>query len=127
MYFNYFPLQEYLGFTLGDEAALLLAAQHMESLISKLGMAIEIMDQFPTCGAQSASGSPANVVKVQLKRHPSGSNLKEYFGGHIEIEPHALVQAIEKYRVVRDYGRVRRDDFDDLDGNILEARNMVKL
>ena len=59
MYFNYFALQEYIGFTPGDEATLLLAAQHMESLISKLGMAIEIMKQFPTCGAQSASGSPS--------------------------------------------------------------------
>jgi hypothetical protein len=59
MYFNYFALQEYLGFTPWDEATLLLAAQHMESLISKLGMAIEIMEQFPACGAQSTSGSPS--------------------------------------------------------------------
>jgi hypothetical protein len=114
MYFNYFALQEYLGFTPWDEATLLLAAQHMESLISKLRMVIEIMEQFPTCEEQSASGSPANVIKVQLnKRHPSSINLKEYFGGDIEIEPHALVLSIEKYFIVRDYGRVRRDDFDD--------------
>jgi hypothetical protein len=44
MYFKYFALQEYLGYTPGNEATLLLAAQHMESLISKLGMAIEIME-----------------------------------------------------------------------------------
>lgn len=126
MYFNYFALQEYLGFTPGDEETLLLASQHMD-LISKLGMAIEIMEQFPTCGAQSASGSPANAIKVQLKRHTSSNNLKEYYGEHIKIVPHALVQAIEKYLIVRDYGRVRRDDFDDLDDNLLEARSMVKL
>jgi hypothetical protein len=126
MYFNYFALQEYLGYTPGNEDSLLLAAQNMESLISKLGTAIEIMEQFSTCGAQSASGSPA-VIKVQLKRHPSTSNLKQYFGGPIEIEPHALVLSVEKYLITRDYGRVRRDDFDDLEGNLLEARNMVKL
>jgi hypothetical protein len=69
----------------------------------------------------------SNVIKVQLKRHPSSSNLKQYFCEHIEIEPHALVLSIEKFLIVRDYGRVRRDDFDDLDGNLLESRNMVKL
>lgn len=74
----------------------------MESLIFKFQIAIEIMEQFPTCEEQSASGSPANVIKVQLKRHPSSINLKEYFGGHIEIEPHVLVLSIEKYLIVRD-------------------------
>jgi hypothetical protein len=126
MYFKYFALQEYLGYTPGNEETLLLAAQNMESLISKLGTAIEIMEKFPTRGAQSASGSPA-VIKVQLKRDPSTSNLKQYFGGQIEIEPHALVLSVEKYLIVRDYGRLRRYDFDDLEGNLLEAQNMVKL
>jgi hypothetical protein len=111
--FKLFCLAGISRFYTGDEATLLLAAQHMESLISKLRMVIEIMEQFPTCEEQSASGSPANVIKVQLKRHPSSINLKEYFGGDIEIEPHALVLSIEKFLIVRDYGRVRRDDFDD--------------
>ncbi len=50
----------------------------MESLISKLGTAIEIMEKFPTRGAQSASGSPA-VIKVQLKRDPLGCFIFDFF------------------------------------------------
>jgi len=44
--------------------------------------------------------------------------VKQWKGGPVKIDPLALVQAIERYLVVRGYGRVREDDEDsDDDGS----------
>lgn len=49
-------------------------------------------------------------LKCSLQRHPSCNNLKQWRGGPVKIDPLALVQAIERYLVIRGYGRVREDD-----------------
>ena len=48
--------------------------------------------------------------QCNLQRHPDCTNLKQWKGGTVKIDPLALVQAIERYLVVRGYGRVRDKD-----------------
>lgn len=45
-----------------------------------------------------------------MQRHPDCTNLKQWKGGSVKIDPLALVQAIERYLVVRGYGRIRGHD-----------------
>ena len=46
-------------------------------------------------------------VQCQLQRHSSCSNLKQWKGGPVKIDPLALVQAIERYLVMRGYGHTK--------------------
>lgn len=50
-----------------------------------------------------------------MQRHPECTNLKQWKGGTVKIDPLALVQAIERYLVVRGYGRLRDKDSGDSD------------
>lgn len=63
-----------------------------------------------------------NLVVVlhqcNLQRHPDCSNLKQWKGGTVKIDPLALVQAIERYLVVRGYGGIRADSEDDSEEDI---------
>lgn len=54
-------------------------------------------------------------LKCNLQRHPDCNNLKQWKGGTVKIDPLALVQAIERYLVVRGYGRLRDKDTADSD------------
>lgn len=38
--------------------------------------------------------------------------MRKWRGGAVKIDPLALVQAIERYLVIRGYGRIRQDDED---------------
>lgn len=49
-------------------------------------------------------------LQCNLQRHPDCTNLKQWKGGSVKIDPLALVQAIERYLVVRGYGRIRGHD-----------------
>lgn len=40
-------------------------------------------------------------LKCNLQRHPDCNNLKQWKGGTVKIDPLALVQAIERYLIVR--------------------------
>jgi E3 ubiquitin-protein ligase TRIP12 len=53
--------------------------------------------------------------QCNLQRHPDCTNLKQWKGGTVKIDPLALVQAIERYLVVRGYGRLRDKDSADSD------------
>ena len=46
--------------------------------------------------------------QCHLQRHPDCKNLRQWKGGPVKIDPLALVQAIERYLVMRGYGRVRQ-------------------
>lgn len=46
--------------------------------------------------------------QCNLQRHASCNHLKQWHGGPVKIDPLALVQAIERYLVMRGYGRVRQ-------------------
>ena len=47
------------------------------------------------------------LLQCNLQRHPDCNNLKQWKGGTVKIDPLALVQAIERYLMVRGYGRIR--------------------
>lgn len=50
-----------------------------------------------------------------MQRHPECNSLKQWKGGTVKIDPLALVQAIERYLVVRGYARLRDKDSGDSD------------
>ena len=46
-------------------------------------------------------------LQCNLQRHPDCKNLRQWKGGPVKIDPLALVQAIERYLVMRGYSRIR--------------------
>uniref|UniRef100_A0A672HBC7 E3 ubiquitin-protein ligase n=1 Tax=Salarias fasciatus TaxID=181472 RepID=A0A672HBC7_SALFA len=104
------------------------------ALVHKMNSCLSQMEQFPVKvhdfpsgngnGSRSLTGSQAlkffntHQLKCQLQRHPDCTNVKQWKGGPVKIDPLALVQAIERYLVVRGYGRIREEDEDsDDDGS----------
>ena len=57
-------------------------------------------------------------LQCNLQRHPDCSNLRQWKGGTVKIDPLALVQAIERYLVVRGYGGIRTDSEEDSEEDI---------
>eukprot|EP00794_Sanderia_malayensis_P011042 gene11042-12207_t len=112
----------------------------LPSLVQKLNLCISQLEQFPVkChefpGAGSGSrGTSAlrffntHQIKCNLQRHVDCHNVRQWKGGTVKIDPLALVQAVERYLVIRGFGRVREhgddddtDDDDGTDGEIDEA------
>uniref|UniRef100_A0A2K5S3F9 E3 ubiquitin-protein ligase n=1 Tax=Cebus imitator TaxID=2715852 RepID=A0A2K5S3F9_CEBIM len=106
------------------------------ALVHKMNNCLSQMEQFPVKvhdfpsgngtggsfslnrGSQALKFFNTHQLKCQLQRHPDCANVKQWKGGPVKIDPLALVQAIERYLVVRGYGRVREDDEDsDDDGS----------
>ncbi|XP_064639626.1 E3 ubiquitin-protein ligase TRIP12-like isoform X2 [Lineus longissimus] len=94
----------------------------LHPLTTKLIGCLHQLEQFqvkvhdlPGGGASSGRGSNAlkffntHQLKCNLQRHPECSNLRQWRGGPVKIDPLALTQAIERYLVMRGYGRVRPD------------------
>lgn len=52
-------------------------------------------------GSQALKFFNTHQLKCQLQRHPECANVKQWKGGPVKIDPLALVQAIERYLVVR--------------------------
>ncbi|XP_018423867.1 PREDICTED: E3 ubiquitin-protein ligase TRIP12 isoform X7 [Nanorana parkeri] len=109
---------------------------HLLALVHKMNNCLSQMEQFPVkvhdfpsgngtgsryalnLGSQALKFFNTHQLKCQLQRHPDCTNVKQWKGGPVKIDPLALVQAIERYLVVRGYGRVREDDEDsDDDGS----------
>ncbi|XP_050295827.1 E3 ubiquitin-protein ligase TRIP12 isoform X2 [Anthonomus grandis grandis] len=100
----------------------------MGALVSKLNGCVSQLEQFPVkvhdLPASSGAGRGdtsalkffnTHQLKCLLQRHPSCHNLKQWKGGTVKIDPLALVHAIEKYLIVRGYGRLRDKDSADSD------------
>ena len=47
------------------------------------------------------------MLQCSLQRHPDCRNLRQWRGGPVKIDPLALVQAIERYLVMKGYGRLK--------------------
>ncbi|XP_063224587.1 E3 ubiquitin-protein ligase TRIP12 isoform X2 [Bacillus rossius redtenbacheri] len=101
----------------------------MSALVAKLSGCVSQLEQFPVkvhdlpAGSGSGRGGGTSALrffnthqlKCNLQRHPECSNLKQWKGGTVKIDPLALVQAIERYLVVRGYGRLKDKDSGDSD------------
>ncbi|CAG9769753.1 unnamed protein product [Ceutorhynchus assimilis] len=100
----------------------------MSALVLKLNGCVSQLEQFPVkvhdLPANSGAGRGGtsalkffntHQLKCNLQRHPDCNNLKQWKGGTVKIDPLALVQAIERYLVVRGYGRLRDKDTADSD------------
>lgn len=94
------------------------------ALINKLNCCISQLEQFPVkvhdlpAGAGSTTALKffnTHQLKCHLQRHPDCTNLKQWKGGTVKIDPLAMVQAIERYLVVRGYARIRDKDIADSD------------
>ncbi|KAK3801055.1 hypothetical protein RRG08_013451 [Elysia crispata] len=96
-------------------------------LVSKLMACLHQLEQFqvkvhdlPGGGTGGSRGGNAlkffttHQLKCQLQRHPACSTLKQWKGGPVKIDPLALVQAIEKYLLVRGFGKAREGADEDL-------------
>lgn len=60
------------------------------------------LNSFWSCrGSQALKFFNTHQLKCQLQRHPDCTNVKQWKGGPVKIDPLALVQAIERYLVVR--------------------------
>ncbi|KAL8586262.1 hypothetical protein ACOMHN_003777 [Nucella lapillus] len=97
----------------------------LSHLVTKLMACLHQLEQFqvkvhdiPGGGSVSGRGTNAlkffstHQLKCQLQRHPSCTNLKQWKGGPVKIDPLALVQAIERYLVMRGYGHAKDGDDD---------------
>uniref|UniRef100_A0AAY5KJU9 E3 ubiquitin-protein ligase n=1 Tax=Esox lucius TaxID=8010 RepID=A0AAY5KJU9_ESOLU len=94
------------------------------SLVHKMNNCLSQMEQFPvkvhdfpsgngngSRGSQALKFFNTHQLKCQLQRHPDCTNVKQWKGGPVKIDPLALVQAIERYLVVRgEYKPVREDE-----------------
>ncbi|KAK3095400.1 hypothetical protein FSP39_014206 [Pinctada imbricata] len=99
----------------------------LSPLVSKLIGCLHQLEQFQVKvhdlpGGSTSSGRGSNALrffnthqlKCNLQRHPSCTTLRQWKGGPVKIDPLALVQAIERYLVIRGYGRLKPDGDDDL-------------
>ncbi|XP_026293450.2 E3 ubiquitin-protein ligase TRIP12 [Frankliniella occidentalis] len=98
------------------------------ALVNKLSGCVSQLEQFPVkvhdlpagtgtgrAGTSALKFFNTHQLKCNLQRHPDCQNLKQWKGGTVKIDPLALVQAIERYLVVRGYGRLRDKDTGDSD------------
>ncbi|ELU17507.1 hypothetical protein CAPTEDRAFT_164474 [Capitella teleta] len=95
-------------------------APPLSHLVSKLLGCFHHLEQFQVKvhdlpGSSNNSGRGSNALrffnthqlKCNLQRHPGCTNLRQWKGGPVKIDPLALVQAIERYLVMRGYGRLK--------------------
>ncbi|CAL1261818.1 unnamed protein product [Larinioides sclopetarius] len=105
-----------------------LDSSPLVALVCKLNACVSQLEQFavkvhdlPGAGNVGGRGTSAlkffntHQLKCNLQRHPACSNLRQWRGGPVKIDPLALVQAIERYLVIRGYGRVKDDEDDGSD------------
>ncbi|XP_076344228.1 E3 ubiquitin-protein ligase TRIP12-like isoform X3 [Tachypleus tridentatus] len=106
-----------------------LDSSSLSALVAKLNACISQLEQFlvkvydlPGGGGAGSSRGTSTLkffnthqLKCNLQRYPSCSNLRQWRGGPVKIDPLALVQAIERYLVIRGYGRIKDDDDDGSD------------
>ncbi|XP_072935782.1 E3 ubiquitin-protein ligase TRIP12 isoform X2 [Epargyreus clarus] len=92
----------------------------LAALVGKVNACVSHLEQFPVrvhdLPARPATATSAlkffntHQLMCDLKRHPSCTNLKQWKGGVVRIDPLALVQAIERYLAQRGYASSRARD-----------------
>ncbi|XP_041974550.1 E3 ubiquitin-protein ligase TRIP12 [Aricia agestis] len=87
----------------------------LAALVSRVNACVSHLEQFPVRVHDLPARPATSALKFfnthqlmcDLKRHPSCSNLKQWKGGVVRIDPLALVQAIERYLAQRGYAQPR--------------------
>ncbi|XP_050539667.1 E3 ubiquitin-protein ligase TRIP12 isoform X2 [Daktulosphaira vitifoliae] len=113
--FTGFPLQSHEHFIYNTNNN---NSRPFSALIGKLGSCVSQLEQFPVKVHDLSTGAGNSALKFfnthQLKcllqRHPECSNLKQWKSGTVKIDPLALVQAIERYLVVRGFAHIRENN-----------------
>lgn len=94
----------------------------LSAFVQKLNACVSQLEQYPVKvhdlpgavgggrGTSALKFFNTHQLKCNLQRHPTCSNLRQWRGGPVKIDPLALVQAIERYLVIRGYGRIRDED-----------------
>ncbi|XP_053601004.1 E3 ubiquitin-protein ligase TRIP12 isoform X2 [Plodia interpunctella] len=93
---------------IGNSAAL-------AALVAKVNACVSHLEQFPVRVHDLPARPATSALKFfnthqlmcDLKRHPTCTNLKQWKGGVVRIDPLALVQAIERYLAQRGYACAR--------------------
>ncbi|KAL4705000.1 hypothetical protein ACJJTC_009788 [Scirpophaga incertulas] len=103
-----------------NEASLLesVNATALAALVAKVNACVSHLEQFPVRVHDLPARPATSALKFfnthqlmcDLKRHPSCTNLKQWKGGVVRIDPLALVQAIERYLAQRGYASTRQRD-----------------
>lgn len=107
-------------------AAATVSSNAYSSFVAKLNGCATQLEQFPVkvhdfFGRSNTSALKffnTHQLKCNLQRHPDCTNLRQWKGGTVKIDPLALVQAIERYLVVRGYGGIRVDSEEDSEEDI---------
>ncbi|XP_048481765.1 E3 ubiquitin-protein ligase TRIP12 isoform X3 [Plutella xylostella] len=94
------------------------ACSALLSLVGKVNACVSQLEQFPVRVHDLPARPAASALKLfnthqlmcDLKRHPNCTNLKQWKGGVVRIDPLALVQAIERYLAQRGYATTRARD-----------------
>ncbi|XP_063890837.1 E3 ubiquitin-protein ligase TRIP12 isoform X2 [Helicoverpa armigera] len=91
----------------------------LAALVGKVNACVSHLEQFPVRVHDLPARPATSALKFfnthqlmcDLKRHPTCTNLKQWKGGVVRIDPLALVQAIERYLAQRGYasGRSRSE------------------
>ncbi|KAI5642256.1 E3 ubiquitin-protein ligase TRIP12 [Phthorimaea operculella] len=90
----------------------------LSALVGKVNACVSHLEQFPVRVHDLPARPATSALKFfnthqlmcDLKRHPTCSNLKQWKGGVVRIDPLALVQAIERYLAQRGYATTRPRD-----------------
>ncbi|XP_063829327.1 E3 ubiquitin-protein ligase TRIP12 [Ostrinia nubilalis] len=90
----------------------------MGALVAKVNACVSHLEQFPVRVHDLPARPATSALKFfnthqlmcDLKRHPTCTNLKQWKGGVVRIDPLALVQAIERYLAQRGYASTRQRD-----------------
>ncbi|XP_052747423.1 E3 ubiquitin-protein ligase TRIP12 [Bicyclus anynana] len=92
-----------------------VGAGALSALVGKVNACVSHLEQFPVRVHDLPARPATSALKFfnthqlmcDLKRHPSCTNLKQWKGGVVRIDPLALVQAIERYLAQRGYASAR--------------------
>lgn len=110
-----------------------LRPSSFSAFVAKLNGCVTQLEQFPVkvhdfpAGNGGRSNQSAlkffntHQLKCNLQRHPDCTNLRQWRGGTVKIDPLAMVQAIERYLVARGYGGIRVDSEDDTEEEIEDS------
>ncbi|XP_068628834.1 E3 ubiquitin-protein ligase TRIP12 [Battus philenor] len=90
----------------------------LAALVGKVNACVSHLEQFPVRVHDLPARPATSALKFfnthqlmcDLKRHPTCTNLKQWKGGVVRIDPLALVQAIERYLAQRGYASTRARD-----------------